>query len=190
MGKGEIMRIQAINSNYVCSQSKQQNTNFKGIWLRVGQNYLNNDRYCAGAFYKFIDGKKLSTFIDPRNGRRLLAFGNNGMTVSEGKDAYRFLFGENQDDNGYKAAIKLRNFLASKTNKNGVHNIMFLEKEDVADVTAKRERIGLDRINILLREYEKSHNLVKVNETPKVVKEEKLMTHDELIKMLTENSFA
>lgn len=182
------MKIQAINSIYV--NKNQKSPSCKGIWARIGQNYLDNDRYCAAAFYRFIDGKKLEVFKDPRNGRHMHEFGVIGMTAKEGKAAYKFLFGRLQDPEGYEAAKKLRAFLDTKRTKAHKHNIMFLEKEDLADVTAKRERLSYDHVDLMIKDYEFKNNLVEKVEKVAEPKQERIPTTEELRKMLTENGVA
>lgn len=180
------MSIQPINS--VNTSQKQQS--FKGIWARVGQHHINPKQYCAGAFYKFVDGKSLSTVTDPRNGRQLVDFGIVNMTAKEGKEAYAFLFEKIQNTSGYKAAIKLRDFIQTKMTKDGKHNAIFIEKEDVADITAKKEQINFSFVNRCITDYEKQNNLIKQHNSIQPEKPEKIKTGAELLKDLTENGIA
>ena len=184
------MNIQAINSGMNLNYSQCKNTSFKGVWARIGQNYLNAEHYCAGAYYKFADGQGLKTLKDPRNGRRLIELGTIDMTAAEGKAAYKFLFGKLYNYEGYLAVKKLRDFMAANATKDGKHNVMFLEKDDIADITAKKDRINLGRLNLFLNEFEYRHNLIKPKAKVEVKEPEKIMTREELQKHLIENGVA
>ena len=184
------MRINAVSSVRLNDETKPQpqQQSFKGIWMRVGQNYLDLDRYCAGAFYKFKDGKALTETFD-KLGRRLLAFEDNGMTVKEGKDAWKFLFEHEETAEGYEALKKLRQFIMSKVS-NGKHNTMFLEKEDAALVTAERKPITIAQVNQKIREFATNHNLIKPEAKIAGKASEKAMTTEELQKFLNETGVA
>ena len=123
------MRINAVSSVNYGNQTAPKQQSFNGIWLRLGQNYLDLDRYCAGAYYKFTDGKALTETVD-KLGRRLIPFEDNGMTVKEGKNAWKFLFEHEETMEGYNALKKLREFMMTKVSQ-GKHNTMFLEKESL-----------------------------------------------------------
>lgn len=162
--------------------------NFKGIWQRLGQNYLDADRYCAGAFYRFTDGKKL-TVVKDKLGRNLLDLGDNGMTVKEGKLAWDFLFEGKETMDGCIALQKLRNFMLSKSSNNK-HNVMFLEKEDSALVSAERKPIRLGVVNDRLREFARKNNLLPKEENAVAQEVQTVPTSEELLKHLSENGVA
>jgi len=162
--------------------------NFRGIWQRLGQNYLDADKYCAGVFYGFVDGKKLAVNTD-KMGRNLIELENNGMTVKEGKLAWDFLFEGKETIDGSIAVQKLRNFMLTKVS-NLKHNVMFLEKEDSALVTAERKPIRLGIVNEKLREFAYKNKLLKKEEDVITRETQTVPTSEELLKQLSENGVA
>jgi len=184
------MRINPITNvrfnNEPVSEPKPQN--FRGIWQRLGQNYLDADKYCAGIFYGFTDGKSLSVFKD-KLGRVLIELEKNGMTVEEGNLAYKFLFEAQETNAGYKALKKLRSFILTKTYANQ-HNVMFLEKEDSALVTAKRERISLAIVNEKIREFELNNGMVPKAQPEPFIRRPEIKTAEDLLKFLTDSGVA
>ena len=187
------MKVNAIQSfrygNEPKPQAEPKPQSFKGIWMRLGQNYLDLDKYCAGAFYNFIDGKNLIATTD-KLGRRLIPLGNNGMTVEEGKLAWSFLFEKgNKTMDGCIAVQKLRNFLLEKTS--GIkHNTTFLEKEDTAVVTAERKPITLSMINAKLCDFAIEHNLLPKAEENAVKSTPKPLTLEEFSELIHRNGVA
>ena len=187
------MKIEAIQSFRYANEPKPQpegkTQNFKGIWMRLGQNYLDLDKYCAGAFFKFTDGKKL-TVAKGKLGRQLLELGDNGMTVKEGEQAWEFLFGGKETMDGSIAVQKLRNFMLTKFT--GIkHNTMFLEKEDTALVTAERKPITLAMVNARLRTFATEHNLLPTAKQEKAPStEQKILSTEEFSELIHRNGVA
>ena len=186
------MKIGAIQNFRYANESKPQadpkTQNFKGIWMRIGQNYLDLDKYCAGAFFKFIDGKSLTVKTD-KLGRQLLEFGDNGMTAKEGKQAWEFLFGGKETIDGCVAVQKLRDFMLTKFT--GIkHNTMFLEKEDSALVTAERKPVTLTMVNAKLRQFASEHNLLPKTEETIVKNEQKILSTEEFSELIHRNGVA
>ena len=154
------MRIQAINTAYDCKHHNK-NSSFKGVWGRLGVNYLDETLYHSAAFYPFTNGKHelVSKFY---KGSDCKVLASNGMTVEEGSAAYEFLSGTAKNPEGYKASKKLLKFietLATNDNRHK-HNPLFLEKEDYADVNKERMELKISDVQAKLRTYETEHNLI------------------------------
>ena len=60
----------------------------------------------------------------------------------------------------------------------------------MADVTAKRERLSIDRINVALRDYADKFKLPGKNVELNSAEQEKIMTEEELRAYLRENGVA
>lgn len=165
------MKIQAINTAYDCKNNGQNNS-FKGIWGRLGVNYLDETLYHSAAFYPFVNGKNelVSKFYKGSDCKVLVT---NGMTVEEGSAAYKFLFEDIQNKDGYKAVKKLRDFINFElATQYGNYNPLFLEKEDCADVNKTRQELKILDINAKLSDYEN-----KTNPTAKPAEDSETVKH-------------
>ena len=185
--KGVEMKVQAINSN-ISSYANQQNPQFKGIWMRLGENYLDHSLYHSAAYFLFVNGKR-NLAVDMYKGSPVQIFSSNEMTVEEGKAAYKFLFDKAQNNKGYEAAKKLFAFIKTFSTKDNTHNIMFLEKEDCADPMTERKKISYSLVNGKLHEYELAHKIIKEEVTP-VKKEIKPLSREEFSALIRRNGVA
>lgn len=188
MGKGEEMRIQAINTNYNQNNLKQQQTNFKGFFMRVGtgNKTLTPNFYSSVAYIPFKDGNtKLAT--KTYKNKSIWAFPKSEITVEEGKAAYNFLFNKIRDSKAYEAAVKLRNFVESFS-FDGEHNVMYIEKEDLGDPHGEWGKLELSDIKSELRKYEETHGIRKKASEETVAP--KTYTVEELWEMIYRNGVA
>lgn len=186
------MRIQAINTNYDKNYPRQQQTGFKGFFMRVGTghktltpNYYSNVAYIP---YKNGNSKLASnTYKD----KQIWVFSACKVTAEQAKSAYSFLFEKVQNAETYEAAKMLKSFVASLADKDtGEHNVLYMEKED-SGIPKKEnwKELNLSNIVSTLNKYERDNNIIKP--TSESAQEPQLtFTIDELWEMIHRNGVA
>ena len=180
------MKIQAISpaNNY---QSNSKAPTFNALWMRLGQNYLDATRYHTAVMFPLKNGKQ-TPVQKIYKGSPVLTFSPVDLTVEEGKDALLFLSKKQQDEKGYAAAKKLRDFVKSITTRSNKHNTLFIEENDVADVSKARKELKLADISVKITDYEKKNHLVEDAPKAEVKPLNIPTTAEELMKFLTEKS--
>lgn len=188
--KGDKMRIDAINTGYG-NTNQVRRQNFKGFWMRVGQNYLEPNMYGWGAFHCFTDGVHIRRHKDLL-GRGLIELDNSGMTVKEGCAAFAALFEGKETTEGYNALKKLKAFIAPKTTKDGKHNVLYIEDIDMGDVTKPKHRIDIHDVEAKLNRFEKELGYGEKTSVEKIPVEPRKypQTMEEVQKFLVENGIA
>ena len=97
------------------------------------------------------------------------------MKVEEGEAAYKFLFKNVQNAEGYEATKKLQSFIKKElATRDGKHSPLFLEEHDCGDVNKPRQELKISDIYAKLSDYEKANNLAvePVNDSSESVKKE------------------
>lgn len=183
------MKIQAISPAANNYQTNSKAPTFNAFWLRCGQNYWDTTKYHSAIFIPLKNG--IQTPVQKfYKGSPVVQFASTDLTVEESKDAFSFLFKNNRNEASYNAVKKLETFVESLSTKDHKHNTLFIEENDVADVSKARKEIKLADITAKILDYEKENHLVKEKLEAEVKPPKPFATAAELQKYLTENGVA
>lgn len=186
------MRIQAINTNYDKNYPRQQQTGFKGFFMRVGTGHktLTPNFYSNVAYIPYANGNnKLA--CNKYKDKAIWVFSACKVTAEQASAAYKFLFEKIQNNETYEATKVLKSFVASLADKvTGEHNVVYMEKED-SGIPKKEnwKELKLSNIDSTLNQYERDNNIIKPTSEP--ANESQLtFTIDELWEMIHRNGVA